>query len=131
MAEMQGAEQQVLVHKSRRSGSWSFAQLIYWIAGVIEVLLAFRFGLKLLGANAAAGFVKLVYDLSAPVMAPFEAVFGVSEIEGATFEWSALLAILVYAVVAWGLASFIRYVAPSATKTVEAVEQSQVLERHK
>jgi len=130
VAATQGVDQQVVVHRSRTSGSRAFAQLVYWIGGAIEILLAFRFGLKLLGANPDAGFVRFVFSLSAPFMWPFESVFGVTQVEGSVFEWSALLAIVVYAVIAWGLAALIRNVAPSATKTVEAVETSEVSEHH-
>lgn len=99
------------------------AQFVYWVAGAIEVALAFRFGLKLFGANPDAGFVQFIYSASTPFMVPFETVFGVTQVEGAVFEWSALLAILVYAIIAWGIVALIRSVIPSTTKSVEAVER--------
>lgn len=123
MAQTQMADQQILVHKTRHSGTWLFTRLIYWVLGVIEVLLILRFGLKLFGANPDAAFTEFVYQISAPFMAPFEAVFGVNQVEGAVFEWSVLLAMLVYALIAWGLVTLIESVAPKTMKSVEEVEQ--------
>lgn len=98
--------------------------LVYFVFSVIIVLLALRFVLLLLGANSAAPFVQLVYALSAPFMAPFYAVFGRTQIEGSIFEWSALLAIAIYALVAWGIASLIAALTPRyAASTVETVEE--------
>ena len=96
--------QQEVVPKS----AFKTYQVIYYILGIIEVLLAFRFILKLLGANATSGFVSFIYSLSGLLMTPFTAVFPNSREGGAVLEWSALLAAVVYLVVAWGLASLLR-----------------------
>lgn len=115
----------VVVHKTRSSGNRMITGIISWIAGVIEVILAFRFGLLLFGANPEAGFVDFIYRIAAPFMVPFEAVFGVTETRiGSYFDWSNLLAIIVYAVVAWGLTSLITNVGYSSSTTVEQVEKA-------
>jgi hypothetical protein len=95
-----------------------------FVFGVIEVLIAIRFVLMLLGANAEAGFAKLIYGVSGVFMAPFSALFNTQEAGGAVFEWSALVAIAVYALVAWGLVALIRAVSPREhAETVERVVQ--------
>ena len=86
--------------------------LVWFVFGVIEVLIAIRFVLLLLGANAEAGFVSLIYALSGIFMAPFNAILESQSVEGAMFEWSALVAIAVYALVAWGIAQLIRALSP-------------------
>lgn len=96
--------QQEVVPKS----AFKTYQIIYYILGIIEVLLAFRFVLKLLGANPATGFVSLVYSLSGVLAAPFTAVFPVAREGGSVLEWSVILAAIVYLVVAWGLANLLR-----------------------
>lgn len=59
--------------------------------------MAIRFVLKLLGANAGAGFTSLIYSVTHPFVAPFLGVFKISRIvEGSVFEWTTLLAMLVY-----------------------------------
>lgn len=78
-------------------------QVVWYLLGLIEVLLAFRLVLKLLGANAGAGFTDFVYTVTAPLVAPFLSVFRVSKVEGSVFEWTTILAMFVYWVIAWGL----------------------------
>ena len=78
-------------------------QIVWYVLGVLEVLLAFRFVLKLLGANPAAGFSNFIYSLSYPFTLPFSAVFGTSQVSGSVFEWTTLLAMAVYWLVAFGL----------------------------
>ena len=98
-------------------------RVVWFVFGVIEVLIAIRFVLELLGANAAAGFVQFVYGLSGVFMAPFIAILGTAKVSGSTFEWSALLAIAVYALIAWGIVALIRAVNPRVqSETVERVE---------
>jgi len=78
-------------------------QIVYYILGLIEVLLMFRFVLKLLGANPNAGFSSLVYGVTYVFTAPFLAVFNRTQIEGSIFEWTTLLAMFTYWVVALGI----------------------------
>ncbi len=99
------------------------SRVIMFVFGVIEVLIAIRFVLMLLGANAEAGFVKMIYGVSGVFMAPFIAIFNTQEAGGAVFDWSAHVAIAVYALVAWGLVALIRAVNPrQQSETVERVE---------
>ncbi len=77
---------------------------MWYILGLFEVLLAFRFVLKLLGANAGAGFTHFIYSVTYPLAAPFLGVFRVSQITtGSVFEWTTLLAMAVYWLVAVGV----------------------------
>ena len=75
-------------------------QIVWYIVGLLEALLAFRFVLKLLGANAAAGFTGLIYGITQPFAAPFLNVFKITRVEGTVFEWTTLLAMLVYWLIA-------------------------------
>ncbi len=75
-------------------------QIVWYILGLLEVILAFRFVLKLLGANAGAGFTSFIYGITHPFASPFLNVFKISKVEGSIFEWTTLLAMLVYWLVA-------------------------------
>lgn len=75
-------------------------QIVWYLLGLLEVLLAFRFILKLMGANPLAGFTSFVYTFSSPFTAPFLAVFKSTAVQGSIFEWTTLLAMLVYWMVA-------------------------------
>jgi hypothetical protein len=115
-----------VLHEERRLPiEMVLVNIVYFIFGVIIAITALRFVLLLLGANASAGFTRMVYQLSAPLMAPFAAVFGETRASGSVFEWSALLAIVIYALVAWGIASLISAVTPrESAGTVEYTEES-------
>lgn len=102
------------------------SRLVWFVFGVIEVLIAIRFVLRLLGANGQAGFVRLVYGVSGVLMAPFSTMFRTQSVSGATFDWSALVAIVIYALIAWGLVALIRVVSPRRhAQTVERVETDE------
>ncbi|HEY0980220.1 MAG TPA: YggT family protein [Candidatus Paceibacterota bacterium] len=82
-------------------------QIVWYIFYFIETVLAFRFLLKLLGANTGAGFTKLIYGISYPFAEPFRYVVGSPRVGGSTLEWGTLLAMLVYWIVAWGIVRLI------------------------
>src|SRR3990172_8718849 len=72
-------------------------RIVYYALGVIEVLLGFDFVLKATAANADSSFVRFINALSLPFAAPFQSIFGSSSTEtGSVFEWSLLIAMLVY-----------------------------------
>lgn len=76
---------------------------MWYILGLVEILLAFRFVLKLLGANAAAGFTNFIYSVTYVFAAPFLNVFRITKVAGSTLEWTTLLAMFVYWVIAFGI----------------------------
>jgi hypothetical protein len=78
-------------------------QIVWYIVGVVEVLLGFRFILKLLAANPAAGFTTFIYGITEPFAAPFLNVFRIPRVEGSILEWTTLLAMLVYLLIAWAI----------------------------
>lgn len=82
-------------------------QIVWYLLYLIEVLLAFRFFLKLMGANASAGFTRFVYDYSYPLVSPFLNVFSISSSQGKIFEWPTLLAMFVYWMIAYALIKLI------------------------
>lgn len=81
--------------------------LVWYILGIIEIMLALRFILKLLGANAASSFVNFIYSVTGLLTAPFDNIFGVSSANAgqthSVFEPSIIVAGLVYALIAWGI----------------------------
>lgn len=88
---------------SKDTGLFKGTQIIWYIAYVIEALLLFRFLLKLLAANAGAGFTQLIYGVTGVFLAPFRYVFGTEVVGQSVFEWSTLLAMLAYYILALGI----------------------------
>lgn len=85
------------------------ARVIWMVAGVILVLLGFRFLLSLLGANTTNGFANFVYSASHPFVSPFFNLFSYNSYSYGVsrFEVYTLVAMLIYLVIAWGLARLV------------------------
>ncbi|HYD35028.1 MAG TPA: YggT family protein [Vitreimonas sp.] len=76
--------------------------LSMFIIALIEVVLVFRFVLKLLAANPRAGLVMWVYETSEPLLQPFLAIFPAPSVRGGfVLEFSTLFAIFAYAVIGY------------------------------
>ncbi len=88
---------------------------IYYVLGALEILLTFRFILKLLGANVTNSFVSFIYTISSIFISPFVGIFNNSYAPGidkvAVLEPSTLTAIVVYLVVAWGIVQLMNILA--------------------
>jgi len=92
------------VYASRRMAAYRVTQLIYWIFGLIEGLILIRFVLKALAANPQAGFAEFIYGITAPLVAPFYGLFGNPQAQGNILELNSIVALIVYALLAWLLA---------------------------
>jgi uncharacterized protein YggT (Ycf19 family) len=78
--------------------------LVYLVFGVIDGLLLIRLVLKLLGANTTAAFTQWVYNVTDVFLAPFHNLLPTIGSNNSVLEMSVIVAILVYALVAWVLA---------------------------
>lgn len=83
---------------------WRAGQIIYTIGGIVEALILIRAILELLAANPAAGFSNLIYTITGPLVAPFQGVFPTPQSHGSVLDLAAVLAIIVYALLTWGIA---------------------------
>lgn len=94
------------VQTARTTDSRIVAKRVIWfIAGVIIAFLALRVILQLLAANQGNGFVDFVYAVGGFFAAPFFGIFGYQPTYGqSTLEISSIVAIIIYALIAWGLA---------------------------
>jgi hypothetical protein len=93
------------------------ANVVWYIVGFIEILLAFRLILKLFGANPSSGFVDFMYTVTGVLTAPFDNIFGVTSSATSTvhsvFEPSILVAGVVYALIGWGIVKLLNVNRPS------------------
>lgn len=104
-------------------------QAIWYIFGFIEIVLAFRFVLKILGANPEADFSKFIYGLSMPFAAPFTSIFQSTASKGVEttsfVEWSTLIAAFVYVVLTWGIIKIFNLGKPVTPTEVNDAVSSQ------
>ncbi len=75
-------------------------QIVWFLLWFIETMLIFRFVFKLMGANSGAWFTDFIYTVTWPFVAPFLAVFPIGIARENVFDWTALLAMAVYWIVA-------------------------------
>ena len=90
-------------------------QIVWYALYLVEIILGFRFILKLLAANPNAGFTSLIYNISYPLVAPFLNVFGISDANSGIFEWPTLLAMIVYWLIAYAIIRLILMGQPVTT----------------
>ncbi|HVT00717.1 MAG TPA: YggT family protein [Patescibacteria group bacterium] len=94
-------------------------QVVWYILCVIEILLFFRVMLKAMGANPFSGFTSLIYTLSAPLALPFQGILRTSTEQGSVFEWSTIIAGLVYFLIAAGIVQLLQIAKPVTPEEVE------------
>lgn len=77
------------------------AKIGRYILDIAEIVLVLRFVFKLLGANPGSSFVNFLYGVSDPLVAPFRGIFQSTPVEIGVAEWSSLVAMLSYALIAY------------------------------
>lgn len=94
------------------------ANIAWYLVGFIEIMLGFRFVLKLFGANPGSGFVDFVYTITNVLTAPFDNIFGVTRPQAgdvsSVFEPSILVAGLVYLLIGWGIVKLLSLNRPAS-----------------
>ncbi len=94
------------------TGFQTFEYLVYFFFGALEILLVFRLVLKLMGAGMGSAFVGFIYGLTGLFIVPFEGIFRRGFTQGiettSILEPATLVAIIVFAVVAWGIVKLIQ-----------------------
>jgi uncharacterized protein YggT (Ycf19 family) len=88
------------------SAVWIIARVVTLLFTVIEVLLLFRFVLKLLGANAQQPLVDGLYRVTEPLVRPFQGIF--PQPQGAAIDLPALLAVVFFFLLAALVVALVR-----------------------
>ena len=105
--------QRQTVAKATRTNGVVVAQRIVWfLAGVIIVFLALRVLLLLLAANQGNFFVDFVYSVGGLFAAPFAGIFGSPTYGKFFFDSASVVAIVVYMLVARGIAKLLTLTRP-------------------
>lgn len=76
-------------------------RLIWFLTGLLLVGLIARFLLKVTAANAGSSFVAFIYNTTGPFVAPFRGIFADSASGNAVLEVSTIVAIVVWALIAF------------------------------
>lgn len=83
-------------------------RVIWCLSSVVSILLACRFLPALAGTHRASGSGQFITGSTAPLAAPFPSLFGQSATPAVPrLDASTLVALIVYALAAWGLAGLV------------------------
>lgn len=104
----------------KKKSIFRISELIWALLGVIEFLLGFRIALKALGADPTSGFASIIYSISQPLAVPFSGILQTYiGTGGSVFEWSTMIAAIVYALIAVGLVHLLGFARPITPEEVE------------
>lgn len=96
------------MYKTTLSISSIITRIIEIVFSLVIFALFVRFLFRLLGANTESDIVKFVYNSTNALLAPFRNIFPTQVIEpGYLIEFSTLIAIVFYLLLAWMIVSFI------------------------
>jgi uncharacterized membrane protein len=98
------------VAAERRMGLFQINRVMWSILVFLEILLAFRFVLRMIAANPDSGFATLIYGITGVFVAPFNGLISTPTSGGASLEVTTLIAMAVYALIFWGIAYVIRMI---------------------
>ena len=90
-------------NQEQRIFSFKATQWIWLGLGIVEALIGLRVVLKLIAANPESPFAAFIYNVSAIFLYPFAGLVGTPAAGGVVLELSSIIAMLVYALLAWGL----------------------------
>ncbi len=85
------------------------SDFLQWFMAVLEVTLAIRFLLKLIGADPLNMFAGFLYTLTSIILVPFSSIVRSPSLHvNQAFEWSTLIGMAIYALTFWAVRRFLR-----------------------
>ena len=116
--------------REQRIFTFKATQLVWLVFGILEVLILLRIMLKALGANAASPIASFIYGFTDLFLWPFQGLTGTPATGGMVLEISSLIAVVVYALIAYALAKTIQVLFYRPRGPVEAVSQTTTTDQH-
>lgn len=117
-----GSEQRLYTFKAM--------QLIWLGLGILEVVLGLRFVFKLIAVNPDNPLASLLYGFTNLFLFPFAGLIGTPSSGGMIFEVTTLIAMVVYALLAWGLAKIVEVIFYRPREASVNVTESTSSEQH-
>ena len=106
--EVESAEARQEEARTVRYAIGKLNDFLQWFITVLEVTLAIRFLLKLIGADPGNLFAGFLYALTDIILFPFSGIVPSPSVHlYQAFEWSTLIAMIVYALVFWAIRRFL------------------------
>jgi uncharacterized protein YggT (Ycf19 family) len=99
-------------------------QVVWLVFGILEAMILLRIALKALGANAANPIAAFIYGFTSLFLWPFAGLTGTPASGGMVLEISSLIAVVVYALIAYALAKIIWVIFYRPRGPVEGITQT-------
>ena len=116
--------------REQRIFTFKASQLIWLLFGALEVLIALRIGLKLIGANPESPIVAMIYGFTSLFLVPFVGLIESPTVGSMVLEISSLFAIAVYALIAVALERLVWLIFYRPRGPVIGVTETTTSERH-
>jgi uncharacterized protein YggT (Ycf19 family) len=116
--------------REQRIFTFKATQLVWLLFGVLEALIALRIVLKLFGANADSPVAAFLYGFTDLFLWPFTGLLGTPQAGGMVLELSSVIAMVVYALIAWALERLIWVIFYRPRGPVVAVTQTTSSDQH-
>ena len=116
--------------RERRIFSFKATQLVWLLFGLLISMIALRIGLKLIGANPGSPIVTLIYGFTDLFLFPFNGMVNSPTTGNLVLELSSFFAILVFGLIAWGVAKVIWLVFYRPRGPVVDVTETTTSEHH-
>jgi len=118
VAEVESVETRQEEARTIRYAIGKLNDFLSWFTAVLEVTLAIRFLLKLIGAYPSNLFAGFLYALTDIILFPFINIVGAPSIHPPyqSFEWPTLIAMGVYALIFWAIRRFLRILITTPTE---------------
>ena len=99
-------------------------EVIWLLVGILEGLLALRVLLKVIAANPGNSFASFIYGFTDFFLAPFFGITGSPAAAGVVLEIPTIIAMFVYALLAWALVKLIWVIfSPTTSRSVSSYER--------
>jgi hypothetical protein len=116
--------------REQRIFTFKATQLIWLLFGILEVLIALRIALMLIGANPGSPIVALIYGFTYLFLFPFNGLVASPTAGNMVLELSSMFAMLIYGLIAWALERTIWLIFYRPRGPVVGTTQTTTNERH-
>ena len=116
--------------REQRIFTFKATQLIWLLFGILEVLIALRIALMLIGANPGSPIVALIYGFTYLFLFPFNGLVASPTAGNMVLELSSMFAMLIYGLIAWALERTVWLIFYRPRGPVVGTTQTTTNERH-
>ena len=116
--------------QKQRNFTFKATQLVWLLLGILEAMLALRFALKLIGANAASPIAWFIYGFTSMFLWPFSGLTATPSVGNMVLEISTLIAMGIYALLGWALERLIWVIFYRPRGPVVSVTQTSTTDQH-